>query len=48
MIRIRKDLEGQIRGVLKVFGIKLGKIAPGKERLGFRQRVNEVVAGMTQ
>lgn len=45
MIRIRKDLEGQIRGVLKVFGIKLGKIAPGKERLGFRQRVNEMVAG---
>jgi transposase len=44
MIRIRKDLEGQVRGVLKIFGIKLGKIAPGKERIGFRQRVNEVIA----
>ena len=44
MIRIRKDLEGQIRGVLKIFGIKLGKIAPGKERIGFRERVRAVIA----
>ena len=42
-IRVRKDLEGHIRGVLKIFGIKLGKIAPGKERIGFRQRVHEVI-----
>lgn len=44
MIRIRKDLEGHIRGVLKIFGVKLGKIVPGKERIGFRQRVDEVIA----
>ncbi len=43
MIRIRKDLEGQIRGVLKIFGIKLGKITPGKDRGGFRRRVQEVI-----
>lgn len=42
-IRVRKDLEGHIRGVLKIFGIKLGKIAPGKERIGFRQRVHEMI-----
>ena len=44
LIRMRRDLEGQIRGVLKIFGIKLGKITPGKERIGFRQRVREVIA----
>lgn len=45
LIRIRKDLEGQIRGTLKTFGIKLGAIKPGVERQGFRIRVRQAIAG---
>ena len=41
---MRRDLECQIRGVLKIFGVKLGKIAPGNERIGFRQGVREAIA----
>ncbi len=44
LIRMRRDLECQIRGVLKIFGVKLGKIAPGNERIGFRQGVREAIA----
>jgi len=39
LIRIRKDLEGQTRGMLKTFGVKLGPIKPGRERAGFRHQV---------
>lgn len=39
LIRIRKDLEAQVRGTLKTFGVKLGHIKPGKERQGFRHQV---------
>jgi len=38
-IRIRRDLEGQTRGMLKTFGVKLGPIKPGRERAGFRHQV---------
>ncbi len=39
LIRMRKDLESQIRGTLKAFGIRLGQVKPGKEREGFRVQV---------
>lgn len=39
LIRIRKDLEGQTRGMLKTFGVKLGPIKAGRERTGFRHQV---------
>ncbi len=45
LIRIRKDLESQIRGTLKTFGIKLGAIKSGIERQGFRVHVRQVIAG---
>ncbi len=44
LIRIRKELEGQVRGTLKTFGIRLGPIAPGKEREGFRHRARLAAA----
>ena len=43
LIRIRKDLEGQARGMLKTFGVKLGPIKPGRERAGFRDQVRLAV-----
>jgi transposase len=43
LIRIRKDLEGQARGMLKTFGVKLGPIKPGRERAGFRDQVRRAV-----
>ena len=43
LIRIRKDLEGQARGMLKTFGVKLGPIKPGRERAGFRDQVRAAV-----
>lgn len=36
LMRIRKELEGQVRGTLKTFGIKLGPVGRGREREGFR------------
>jgi transposase len=42
LIRMRKDLESQIRGTLKAFGIRLGQVKPGKEREGFRVQVRMV------
>jgi transposase len=43
LIRIRKDLEGQARGMLKTFGVRLGLIKPGRERAGFRDQVRLAV-----
>lgn len=42
LIRIRKELEGQVRGTLKTFGIKLGSFGHGREREGFRHQVRTV------
>ena len=39
LIRMRNDLESQIRGTLKAFGIRLGQVKLGKEREGFRVQV---------
>jgi transposase len=42
LIRIRKELEGQVRGTLKTFGIKLGSFGRGREREGFRHQARTV------
>jgi transposase len=42
LIRIRKELEGQVRGTLKTFGIKLGSFGRGREREGFRHQARMV------
>ena len=42
LIRIRKELEGQVRGMLKTFGIKLGSVGRGREREGFRHQARTV------
>ena len=45
MIRLRKDLEGHIRGVLKTFGIRMTGISQGRQRQSFRDQL--AVAGET-
>lgn len=42
LLRIRKELEGQVRGTLKTFGIKLGSFGRGREREGFRHQARMV------
>ncbi|MEL6208207.1 MAG: IS110 family transposase [Pseudomonadota bacterium] len=39
LIRLRKDLEGHIRGVLKTFGIRLAGIGQGRQRQAFRDQL---------
>jgi len=39
LIRLRKDLEGHIRGVLKTFGIRLTGIGQGRHRQSFRDQL---------
>lgn len=39
MIRLRKDLEGHIRGVLKTFGIRMAGVTQGKLRQKFRDQL---------
>lgn len=39
LIRLRKDLEGHIRGVLKTFGIRMTGIALGRQRQAFRDQL---------
>jgi transposase len=39
LIRLRKDLEGHIRGVLKTFGIRLTGIGQGWQRQAFRDQL---------
>jgi len=39
LIRMRKDLEGHVRGVLKVFGICMASVATGKLRKDFRDQL---------
>lgn len=45
LIRLRKDLEGHIRGMLKTFGIRITGVGQGKQRQGFRDQL--AVAGET-
>lgn len=39
LIRLRKDLEGNIRGVLKTFVIRLTGVAQGQQRQAFRDQL---------
>lgn len=39
LIRLRKDLEGHIRGVLKTFGIRMTGIGQGQQRQAFRDQL---------
>jgi transposase len=45
LMRQRVQLEGHARGVLKTFGVRLGKVAPGGERAGFRARLAAAAEG---
>ncbi|MGI9355835.1 MAG: IS110 family transposase [Rhizobiaceae bacterium] len=45
LVRLRKDLEGHIRGVLKTFGIRMGVVGKGRLRQGFRDQLAQ--AGRT-
>lgn len=44
LIRLREDFEGQIRGVLKSFGIRMMGMGQGPQRQAFRDQLSE--AGM--
>lgn len=39
LIRLRKDLEGHIRGVLKTFGIRMTGVGQGRQRQAFRDQL---------
>jgi transposase len=39
LIRLRKDLEGHIRGMLKTFGIRMTGVGQGRQRQGFRDQL---------
>jgi transposase len=39
LIRMRKDLEGHVRGVLKIFGIRMGTVRRSNLRQGFRDHL---------
>lgn len=39
LIRLRKDLEGHIRGVLKTFGIRMTGTSQGRQRQAFRDQL---------
>jgi len=45
LIRLRKDLEGHIRGMLKTFGIRMIGVGQGRQRQGFRDQL--AMAGET-
>ena len=44
LIRMRKDLEGHVRGILKTFGICMGAVHRTKLRQGFRDQLAEAAA----
>jgi transposase len=46
LIETRKDIEAQVRGVLKTYGIRLGKVTQGRQRAGFREQVEAAVTGI--
>lgn len=39
LIRLRKDLEGHIRGVLKTFGMRMTGVGQGRQRQAFRDQM---------
>jgi len=44
LIRMRKDLEAHVRGVLKTFGIRMGPVHRAQYRRGFRDQLAEAGA----
>ena len=46
LIEIRKDIEAQVRGVLKTYGIRLGPVTQGRQRASFREQVKAAVVGI--
>jgi transposase len=45
LIRVRQDIEAQARGVLKTYGVRLGAVARGRNRAGFRDQFKTATAG---
>ncbi|MCK0104095.1 transposase [Pseudohalocynthiibacter aestuariivivens] len=45
LIRIRMDIEGQVRGLLKAYGIRLGPINAGYSRRSFRDQLGAAIKG---
>ena len=45
MIRIRRDIEGQARGVLKTYGIRLGTVTQSRNRASFRDQFRAAALG---
>ena len=45
MIRIRRDIEGHARGVLKTFGIRLGTVTQSRNRASFRDQLRAAASG---
>ena len=39
LIRLRKDLEGHVRGVLKTFGCRMTGVSQSRSRAGFREQL---------
>lgn len=39
------DIEGQARGILKTFGIRLGPVRAGWSRRNFRDQRSQIVSG---
>ena len=46
LINIRKDIEAQVRGVLKTYGVRLGTITQGRRRAGFREQFKAAAAAV--
>ena len=45
LIRIRMDIEGQVRGLLKAYGIRLGQVNAGYSRKSFRDQLGAAIKG---
>ena len=45
LLRIRRDIEGHVRGALKTYGIRLAPVTSAHNRAGFRDQVRAVTAG---
>ncbi len=45
MIRIRQDIEAQARGVLKIYGIRLGAVSQCRGRASFRDQLQAAASG---
>jgi transposase len=44
LLRMRKDLEAHVRGVLKTFGIRMGVVTRGRQRQSFRDQLQAAAA----